>query len=309
MSVVYVPYKEIDKNKWDACIINSPNGLLYSSSIFLDTMAGQWDALVLEDYIAVMPLPFRNKFGILYIYPPAFTQQLGVSSTQTTDTAMVEAFLAAIPGKFRYIEMNLNAGNNFNYGNFTKRKNYLLDISNCYTELKKNYSRSARRNIVKATKNQVSIIENPPAASIIALHRFRYKDNIGFGKQVYDKLFLLAGHFIKQGQCYTVAAKNHAGQLVAGSIYFIYKNSITFIFNGNSAEGLETGATHLLMDHTIKTFSNQNYKVDFEGSDNPSFARFYEQYGAVEENYIFVRINRLPWPIHLLKNNLFSQIR
>ncbi len=42
--------------------------------------AGQWDALVLDDYQAVMPLTWRSKFGIRYLYQPAFTQQTGIFS-------------------------------------------------------------------------------------------------------------------------------------------------------------------------------------------------------------------------------------
>ena len=34
---------------------------------------GKWDALVLDDYAAVMPLTWRRKYGTRYLYQPAFT--------------------------------------------------------------------------------------------------------------------------------------------------------------------------------------------------------------------------------------------
>jgi hypothetical protein len=45
--IKYLQHKEIDKAKWDACITNAPNGLIYGYSFYLDCMAKHWDALVL----------------------------------------------------------------------------------------------------------------------------------------------------------------------------------------------------------------------------------------------------------------------
>ncbi|MCY7291664.1 MAG: hypothetical protein LH615_05710, partial [Ferruginibacter sp.] len=84
-------------------------------------------------------------------------------------------------------------------------------------------------------------------------------------------------------------------------VYFVYKNRITFIINGNNSDSLKNGTTHLLMNDTIKKFCNQENILDFEGSDFPEFVRFYKQYGAVQENYTMLKINNLPWPLSLFK--------
>ena len=74
----YKQRKEIDEAKWDKCISKASNGLIYAYSYYLDGMADNWDALVLNDYEVVMPLPWRKKFGFYYLYQPAFTAQLGL---------------------------------------------------------------------------------------------------------------------------------------------------------------------------------------------------------------------------------------
>jgi hypothetical protein len=44
--------------------------------------------------------------------------------------------------------------------------------------------------------------------------------------------------------------------------------------------------------------------MDFEGSDNPKFAKFYEQFGAKDIEYYPVLVNnKLPWPIKYLKRS------
>ena len=63
-SIQYLLHPQINKKKWDGCIDNAANGLLYATSTYLDCMAVQWYALVLTDYEMVMPLPCRKKYGI-----------------------------------------------------------------------------------------------------------------------------------------------------------------------------------------------------------------------------------------------------
>ena len=48
--IEYLTEKNINKKKWDHCISNATNGLIYGYSYYLDYMADHWDALVLNDY-------------------------------------------------------------------------------------------------------------------------------------------------------------------------------------------------------------------------------------------------------------------
>src|SRR5687768_1600053 len=98
--ILYVSRDALDVKKWNACIDRAANGLVYGYSFYLDHMALQWDALVLNDYEAVMPLTYNKKYGISYLYQPFLTAQLGVFG-KTVNAELVEAFLAAIPSRFR----------------------------------------------------------------------------------------------------------------------------------------------------------------------------------------------------------------
>jgi hypothetical protein len=68
--IIYLERHEIDISKWDRCIVNAPNGLIYARSFYLDAMAENWSALVSDDYQYVMPLTWNKKFGIKYLYQP-----------------------------------------------------------------------------------------------------------------------------------------------------------------------------------------------------------------------------------------------
>lgn len=106
----YIAYNEIDKDAWDNCIQTASNGLVYAYSWYLDTMTGEWDGLVLGNYEMVFPLTWRKKYGIYYLYQPAFTPQLGLFGNDLTPEIVNQA-LSSIPSKFKLIEISLNEGN------------------------------------------------------------------------------------------------------------------------------------------------------------------------------------------------------
>jgi hypothetical protein len=107
-NIRYLVNKDIDKEKWDNCIDNAANGLIYGYSFYLDAMAKNWDALVLNDYEAVMPLTWNKKYGICYLYQPPFLQQLGIFNTTTLREEVKNAFIMAGLKRFRFVELFVN---------------------------------------------------------------------------------------------------------------------------------------------------------------------------------------------------------
>ena len=80
----YLNRNEIETEKWDHCILQSTNGLIYARSFYLDAMAENWSALVSGDYEAVMPLTWNMKYGFTYLYQPYFTKTLGVFGKESS---------------------------------------------------------------------------------------------------------------------------------------------------------------------------------------------------------------------------------
>ena len=54
--ICYLTHNQIDKQRWDECIAQSPDGLIYCWSWYLDVVHPGWEALVEDDYENVMPL-------------------------------------------------------------------------------------------------------------------------------------------------------------------------------------------------------------------------------------------------------------
>ena len=82
--IKYIKRRDLDITKYDACIENSIQSRIYALSWYLDVVADNWDVLVLNDYEAVMPIPWKQKFGLKYITQPYFCQQLTIYSKTIT---------------------------------------------------------------------------------------------------------------------------------------------------------------------------------------------------------------------------------
>jgi Acetyltransferase (GNAT) domain len=301
MDIRYITYQQIDKTKWDACVSKADNGLIYAYSFYLDAMAKHWDALVLSagsgegDYEAVMPLTYNKKYSIHYLYQPPFTACLGVFG-KTLNAEMISAFLKAIPSKFKYWDIYFNPGNIFTLPGFSlyNRMNYVLHLANTYENIYNAYRDNIKRNIKKSEQFQLSIHKDVAVADVIKLAKeqaSKFSSVTGDDFVRFEKLYNL---LYKKKQATTYAVYTKDNQLIASAVFFFSHNRAYYIMAGNHPNGKTLGASHALINSFIKDHAAQNLLLDFEGSDIPSLAFFYSSFGAVEEKYSAVKLNRLP---------------
>lgn len=294
MAINYLTYQQIDKVKWDACIKEASNGLIYGYSFYLDTMSKNWDALVLNDYEAVMPLTWKKKYAIHYLYQPAFTACLGVFG-KNINAETVNSFLHAIPEKFKYWDIYFNPDNVFNLPDYNlyERKNYVLDLSSNYEKLFADFKDNIKRNIKKSEKFGLLINKNIDIADVIILAKEQASAYAAPGENDFinfEKLYqLLYGK--EKATAYAVFAKDK--QLLAAAVFFFSHNRAYYILVGNHPNGKTLGASHALINAFIKDYAGENLLLDFEGSDIPSLAFFYSSFNAVEEKYSAVKLNKL----------------
>jgi len=302
--IKYLKHNEIDKQKWNECILNSFNGIVYAYSHYLDIVCPNWEALVKGDYEIVMPITWNKKYRKYYIYQPPFTQQLGVFSKEHLTEKIVESFLLAIPSHIQFLEFNLNTYNKLSNKAYNGKAflTHELDMISPYETLYKNYSDNTKRNLKKANQHQLKIINNCKVEDVIHL----FKNNKGkevkaFKTEQYTMLEKLYAKFYKVGFAKSYGVANSKNQLIAGALFFFSNNKAIFLFSGNSAEGKEKAALFFLIDQFIKNHSERNLTLDFEGSNNPTLARFYKSFGSKPITYLHIKKNDLPFYLKWLK--------
>lgn len=302
-----VKNSSIDREKWDQCIKSSPFGIVYACSWFLDRICSQWDALVWGDYLYIMPLVNKSKFGIRYIYQPFFTQQLGIFSAFPPEPEIVNQFLNAIPKQFRLTDMKLNFGNMPATNTFTIKQNttYELALYSNLNLLRDNYTTNTRRNIKKAIQHKVFISPVYDISSFIFFTQQNLKDKSPEVKQQhYLALQKVINYtFYNQlGEIY--GAWDAANNLIAAAFFLNFNHKSIYLAASSTPEGMEQSAMSLLIDTFIQSNAGKSMVLDFEGSNIPGIARFYAGFGALPQYYFSVHQNRLPKFLRIFKKKL-----
>ena len=107
-----------------------------------------WDVLIDGDYRAVMPLPSRKKFGLRYVYTPAFVQQLGVFSSQRISSDLENKFYKRLTSGFVLADYALHSGSQPKKS-WRKRVNYTLDLNRSSEDLIRAFNSNRKRIIRK----------------------------------------------------------------------------------------------------------------------------------------------------------------
>lgn len=295
MKISYLPQANIDKQKWDHCIDNAGNGLIYAYSFYLDAMSKNWDALILDDYEIVMPLTWNKKYTIHYLYQPFFCAQLGIFGNNIS-SKIVKVFFENIPSKFKYWDFYLNKDNLFSLLSFPmyERSNYVLLLQNTYENLAANFAQSHVRNIKRALKQGNMVKKNIPITDVISLAQVQTKKFSPITEKDYNNFSKLFEILKKKKMAVTYGVYSANDQLTASCAYVFSHNRAYYILVGNHPDGRTSGASHLMIDHFIKEHAGENLILDFEGSNISSLAFFYKSFGSTLEKYPGIKMNKLP---------------
>ena len=303
--IVHIAHMDIDKTRWDLCIQESYNGVIYAYSWFLDLVSEEWDGLVENDYERVFPLTWRKKACIHYLHQPFFTQQLGIFSRSLLDEETVNRFLEAIPARFRLVEISLNSHNKVSAKGFDTRNNlnHELSLIEPYEQIATAYSENTVRSIKKAIKQKLTVQAGAKPDVVIemfrqnrgrSVHTLKDRDYRLFRRLVYTCLY--------KGKAQVWGAYSPENELCAGIIFLFSHNRAVFLFSGLNDYGRMSGAMPFLIDAFIREYAQTYLTLDFEGSNDPDLARFYKSFGSREVHYPFIRRNQLPLLVRVFKN-------
>ncbi|MCF0200975.1 MAG: GNAT family N-acetyltransferase [Bacteroidales bacterium] len=296
----YLKHSEIDWQKWDDLV--SDCGNVYALSWYLNVVHPNFEALVeIENgnYLSLMPLTGKKKFGISYLCQPFFAQQLGVFFREKLTKEKLSEFLQAIPKKYCFAEFRLNESNAIDdtLQNFENHRNIVLDLNGAYDAFRANYHSNTKRNLAKAENFHLQFVDGVGLDAVIALFRANRGAEVKvWGDREYDVLRHLAAEAMRRDAAFVCGVRaQDSDVLLCGALFLKFNGVVTFLFSGCGPEGKEKQAMTFMLDRIIQRFANQAEMLDFEGSDNDNLARFYLGFGGREVGYPSYTFNRLPW--------------
>jgi len=306
MTVEYLKNENIDKRKWDFCIDNAANGLIYGKSFFLDSMCVNWDGVVVGDYEAVMPLTWKKKWGIPYLYQPAFLQQGGIFfKTELSEDTIYLLFSKAFK-HFKFAEI---AGNFLKFPispllkiEIKNRNNFILDLNHDYAILYDKYTFSCKRNLKKIEKLELNYLCSDDFLGTIELYKKLYQSRLpNLLNTDYENIKKVFKELSQNNNLITRQVYNKNNELLCAVILLKHGKRIYNIMNAIPLPGKHLKANYFLFDRIFHEFCGQSLIFDFEGSDIAGIADFYLRFNPKNEPYSFLKYNNLNPIFKLLK--------
>ena len=304
-TILFLNNEHIDRFQWDECIAASPHALVYGLSVYLDTMADGWSALIDSNYKWILPICHNKKLGMAYQFQPPFTQQLGIFARAGVEVPMAD-IINRLQQRFSFWEVY------WNFGLSPKElpkdievkacTNYCLNLKLPYDSIASSYHADLKKNLKRASKAELHYKSESNVVKLIDLYCKLYHQRFPHVSQYHIQQFKLLCQLVQHRQqlvCRVV--ENKAGAVLASAVLLQYNGRLYNMMNATVQEGRDTAANHYLLDSIIREYGEQDIVFDFEGSDLPGVKTFYENFGATNQPYYFLKYNNLPWPAKWFK--------
>ena len=296
--LVYIKHDDIDFKKWDATILSSAIPFVFAQSFYLNATCPNWDALVINNYESVFPIPQKVKFGFKYLPQPPFTSQLGAYGKLNLD--IEQQFYDYIISHYKLIDLELNVSNQIKSSSISPKNTFSFRYKDGYT-----LNQNSKRNITKSKGlgfKVVQVNENESLKLSRNLLNSFLINEIKLATStvlLFDQLLINA---ITHKMLYTFKVIDES-QKIKAMAHFICNGKHALYLKGTNFDKLDnSGSMHLLMMHAIQFFENKAEFFDFGGGSKAGLASFYAGFGGKPMTYSFLQINRLSPLIKLIKN-------
>jgi hypothetical protein len=299
INIHILPSSAIDALKWNEKIRQEQNGLIYSTTSYLNTLTDGWVGLVVNDYETIIAIPIRKKCFITYCYSPAFIQQLGIIGKFNTEDA--GNIIRTIKNKYKYGSLQFNFLNNFSSiaENGAEKINYIIDLNRPFKDIAKKFRKDLKVSLEKCKYELFDYIKNIDIKTAIEMYQNHYGSRLhNMTNKDYKNLFSYCNLNINnRANCFTRSIVNEKNDILAIALLIKDEKRLYNIANTVSTKGREIHANHFLLSKIIEEFSEQQLIFDFEGSTIPGVKEFYTAFCPEEETYFTHQFNKLPFPL------------
>lgn len=277
--ISYIPYHSVDRVKYDDCLMRSDQFRGYAQSWFLDAVCEQWDLLVYDDYQAVMPLPLRKKWGLAYVFTPAWVQQLGIFSAGRLDERVIQNMVRRIPRSFFLLDYACN----FSIGGdrrFAARSNYVLALDQDMNAITKGFKKG-RKAAFNKDFGGYTLDTRGDRDALIGLYDKVSAVHQGH-KDAREKLL----HLLLANSPDLHSWLVYKNELpVAAMVWLRDHRRLTYLYAAVLPEFRKEDLATFLLKGLMEAYEASGLILDFEGSMHEGIASFFKSFGAVEERY------------------------
>ncbi|WP_296638165.1 hypothetical protein [Polaribacter sp.] len=300
--VKYVKREDLEVAKYNVCIEKAIQSRVYAFSWYLDIVAENWSVLVFEDYKAVMPICWRKKGFVKYVYPPFWVLELGVFSVD--EDLDFQQFYKVLFSKFKFAESKLNTGISIQQkaSFLVNRQMQILELNRDTNKILESFRKDRKKDLQKAEKAELQLKWNDDPIKLIQL----FKNNVGqrtpfIVEKDYSNLLQLLTISIAKKVGEVLSIYNDNNDLVASGFFLKHKNTVTILVSSTDFNFRKNGENTFLIHTAIRKYHNKYQFFNFGGSSMKSIANYFLSFGSETKEYQQINYNNLPAFIKLFK--------
>jgi hypothetical protein len=282
----FLQRKDIDCEKWNQLVDQTPNALIYNKSIFLDVLADNWSIYVNDVYSKGIAIPFTRKMNVNTVYTPNFIRSLDVLGISSGN--ILNDFINSESLRFSAGNLMLNTQVE---SDGTNRKKFQEILFHNDFEI----NTLAKRMLKKFDSSEFEITHSVSLDLVLELFKVELFPRISnLNKKDFNLFTNLLIELDKQGVLKTNGALNNKNQLIAVAVFVEYKNRVTYMKGVANKEFMKCGVMYALLNNQILKTRERNFDFDFGGSNLESIARFYKNLGGTDQFYSCYEWGKLP---------------
>ncbi len=260
----------------------------YGFTWWLDTVTGgKWEALVIDDYRVIFPLPRVRRLRVVStITPPPYTQQFGPFGNPRPED--ISVLLNAVPRRAKValaLRPDIDSATFPARFQYRKRTNFVLGLEAPYATITKGFPKTLQALLRKCVDDRKEPID---PAEHIRLSR----ELLGNRKGINPAHFLVLEslmrkvHSHKLGSCYQLREK---GELLAAGFFPRLAGRTINLATVSTPLGRKSrGMSRLLALVMREEAGTPGAKFDFEGSELPGVREYFAKFGGEDEGYWLV---------------------
>ncbi|MEZ4983774.1 MAG: hypothetical protein R2795_01845 [Saprospiraceae bacterium] len=286
MDIRLLRREEIDKTKWNSCIHYAFNGNIFGYMWYLDAMARDWDALVMDDYAAVLPLPrVAGRWGRTRIQQPPLTRELAIYAIDPPSDKRINSFWEALATHYPEVELTVDSFGQVRKAGWhnTTATNYFLPLADRYENLRERYSPTLLEQLsAAATQSWMSVSNLKPE---VVAEKYR-QAHPHISEAVFHGLQRIMYNVLHRGWGFVSGITDGQSEILAADFFIFSHGRMMSLAPFASERGKEIHAQAFLYDLIIRQQAGKPQSLDFNAHED--FAAFAEQFGAIDYPYYHV---------------------
>ena len=281
---------EINREKWDALVINSPKATIYNQSLFLDVLAENWMLLINNDYSAGLPIPFTIRAGVKGIYTPNFCREFSFIGFANLSDSEITQSIQLLENEFKFCSLNLVE----NYFQGQVEQKVFQQLSS-----KQPLNSQAKLSCKKFEKSGL-ILEKTIVDTVLPIVSEELAAKVKSLRKIDLDRFEQMIHSLPTDQLLVLGVKDE-NQWLGGLIFIHWKSKLHYIKGGAKELAKNDGAMFAMMNNMINYAIENQLELDFGGSNVEGVKRFNKSFGATDQQYFEWKWNHSPKWFSLLQ--------